>query len=106
SKEIITRTKQEPRLYQIIMESDRSAFMIAYELKYIKGGFWVRQVRKGRLFHQTGEKKGQQVDPPDKTLPEINKEYEEDAEIPEEEILQQGDSSNLSQKPNVTTKLL
>jgi len=105
SMQILTPRKQELRLYQVIMEIDPSAFMIAYEPKYIKGGFWVRQVRKGRLFHQSGEKKGQQVDPPDKTLPEINKEFEEDTEIPEEELLQQGDSSNLSQKPNVTTKL-
>lgn len=105
SMQILTPRKQELRLYQVIMEIDPSAFMIAYEPKYIKGGFWVRQVRKGRLFHQSGEKKGQQVDPPDVTLPELNKEYEHKTEMTEDELLQQGESATSSHNPNVTTKL-
>lgn len=105
SMQILTPRKQELRLYQVIMNIDPSAFMVAYEPKYIKGGFWVRQVRKGRLFHQTGKKKGQQVDPPHITLPELNKELEESLERNiDEELLQQGESAPSAQKPNVTPK--
>lgn len=106
SMQILTPRKQELRLYQVITGIDPSAFMIAYEPKYIKGGFWVRQVRKGRLFHQSGEKKGEQIDPPDITLPEINKEIEEtDEQLSDEELFQQGEKHSTSQKPNIRPKL-
>ena len=104
SMQILTPRKQELRLYKVIMDIDPSAFMVAYEPKYIKGGFWVRQVRKGRLFHQSGEKKGQQVAPPDYTLPDLNKEFEEKTGESEEELLQPGESAPFSQKPNIKPK--
>ncbi|MFD2629569.1 DUF2179 domain-containing protein [Oceanobacillus kapialis] len=49
SMQILTPRKYELRLYETIKEIDSKAFIIAYEPKQIHGGFWVKQVRKGRL---------------------------------------------------------
>lgn len=49
--QILTPRKAELRLYETIKKIDSKAFIIAYEPKQIHGGFWVKQVRKGRLFH-------------------------------------------------------
>ncbi|AXI08174.1 hypothetical protein CUC15_03990 [Oceanobacillus zhaokaii] len=51
SMEILTPRKYELRLYQTIQEIDPKAFIISYEPKRIHGGFWVKQVRKGKLMH-------------------------------------------------------
>lgn len=48
--QILTPRKYELRLYQTIKELDPKAFIIAYEPKSIHGGFWVKSVRKGKLF--------------------------------------------------------
>ncbi|MDC3417480.1 DUF2179 domain-containing protein [Aquibacillus salsiterrae] len=48
--QILTPRKYELRLYEAIKEIDAKAFIISYEPKQIHGGFWVKQVRKGRLF--------------------------------------------------------
>ena len=48
--QILTPRKYELRLYEEIKKIDPKAFIIAYEPKHIHGGFWVKQVRKGRLF--------------------------------------------------------
>jgi uncharacterized protein YebE (UPF0316 family) len=47
--QILTPRKYELKLYQKIKELDPKAFIIAYEPKTIHGGFWVKQVRKGKL---------------------------------------------------------
>lgn len=48
--QILTPRKYELKLYQTIKELDPKAFIIAYEPKTIYGGFWVKSVKKGRLF--------------------------------------------------------
>jgi len=51
SMQILTPRKYELRLYETIRQIDPKAFIIAYEPKHIHGGFWVKQVRKGRLMN-------------------------------------------------------
>ncbi|WP_046175737.1 DUF2179 domain-containing protein [Domibacillus indicus] len=48
--QILTPRKYELKLYERIKELDPKAFIIAYEPKSIHGGFWVKQVRKGKLM--------------------------------------------------------
>lgn len=48
--QILTPRKMELKLYKAIQEIDPKAFIIAYEPKTIHGGFWVKQVKRGRLF--------------------------------------------------------
>lgn len=48
--QILTPRKYELKLYSTIKELDPKAFIISYEPKAIHGGFWVKSVRKGRLF--------------------------------------------------------
>lgn len=48
--QILTPRKYELKLYAKIKELDPKAFIIAYEPKAIHGGFWVKSVRKGKLF--------------------------------------------------------
>lgn len=66
SMQILTPRKAELRLYETIKEIDPKAFIIAYEPKQIHGGFWVKQVRRGRLFHP---KKGDQQPPKPPGIP-------------------------------------
>lgn len=51
SMQILTPRKYEVKLYEAIKDIDERAFIISYEPKRIYGGFWVRQVRRGRLFN-------------------------------------------------------
>ncbi|WP_124069293.1 DUF2179 domain-containing protein [Filibacter tadaridae] len=48
--QILTPRKYELNLYSLIQEVDPKAFIIAYEAKTIHGGFWVKNVKKGKLF--------------------------------------------------------
>lgn len=48
--QILTPRKYELKLYETIKQIDPKAFIIAYEPQHIHGGFWVKQVKKGRLF--------------------------------------------------------
>jgi len=48
--QILTPRKYEQNLYQVIKEIDPKAFIISYEPKQIYGGFWVKQVRRGKLM--------------------------------------------------------
>lgn len=48
--QILTPRKYEVLLYKTITEIDPKAFIISYEPKSIHGGFWVKNVRKGKLF--------------------------------------------------------
>ncbi|MHA6261119.1 DUF2179 domain-containing protein [Sporosarcina sp. CAU 1771] len=50
SLQILTPRKYELSLYALIKELDPKAFIISYEPKSIHGGFWVKTVRKGKLF--------------------------------------------------------
>lgn len=56
SMQILTPRKYELRLYETIKTLDPKAFIISYEPTQIHGGFWVKQVRKGRLFNPKREK--------------------------------------------------
>lgn len=47
--QILTPRKYELKLYEDIKRIDPKAFIISYEPKQINGGFWVKQVRKGKL---------------------------------------------------------
>ncbi|SFB14547.1 Uncharacterized protein YebE, UPF0316 family [Lentibacillus halodurans] len=49
--QILTPRKYELKLYETIKTIDPKAFIISYEPKQINGGFWVKQVRKGRLVN-------------------------------------------------------
>lgn len=57
SMQILTPRKYELRLYEIIQEIDEKAFIISYEPTQIHGGFWVKQVRRGRLFRKRSREK-------------------------------------------------
>lgn len=50
SLQILTPRKYELKLYTTIKELDPKAFIISYEPKSIHGGFWVKSVKKGKLF--------------------------------------------------------
>jgi len=56
--QILTPRKYELRLYETIKSIDEKAFIIAYEPKQIHGGFWVKQVRRGRLFNNNHKGQG------------------------------------------------
>ncbi|MBP1970436.1 uncharacterized protein YebE (UPF0316 family) [Virgibacillus natechei] len=58
--QILTPRKYELRLYEAIKTIDSKAFIISYEPKQIHGGFWVKQVRKGKLMNP---KKGNESNP-------------------------------------------
>ena len=58
SMQILTPRKYELALYEEIKQLDPKAFIISYEPKMIHDGFWVKTVRKGRLF-KSGEKKSE-----------------------------------------------
>src|SRR5690625_4702214 len=51
SMQILTPRKYELKLYETIQNLDPKAFIISYEPKQIHGGFWVKQVRKGKLLN-------------------------------------------------------
>ncbi|MFC6179719.1 DUF2179 domain-containing protein [Lactiplantibacillus daowaiensis] len=44
--EILAPRKNERRLYDLIKTSAPNAFVIAYEPRYISGGFWLKRVKK------------------------------------------------------------
>lgn len=48
--QILTPRKYELKLYTKIKELDPKAFIIAYEPKTIYGGFWVKSIKRGKLF--------------------------------------------------------
>lgn len=48
--QILTPRKMELALYATIKEMDPKAFIISYEPKAIHGGFWVKSVKRGKLF--------------------------------------------------------
>ena len=47
--QILTPRKYELGLYETIKQIDPKAFIISYEPKHIKGGFWVKSIKKGRI---------------------------------------------------------
>ncbi|OIK08956.1 DUF2179 domain-containing protein [Bacillus sp. MUM 13] len=48
--QILTPRKYELKVYSVIKQIDPKAFIITYEPKTIHGGFWVKSVKKGKLF--------------------------------------------------------
>jgi uncharacterized protein YebE (UPF0316 family) len=48
--QILTPRKFELKLYDTIKNIDPKAFIISYEPKSIHGGFWVKTVKRGKLF--------------------------------------------------------
>ncbi|MFD0051037.1 DUF2179 domain-containing protein [Actinomycetes bacterium NPDC127524] len=48
--QILTPRKYELKVYTVIKQIDPKAFIITYEPKTIHGGFWVKSVKKGKLF--------------------------------------------------------
>lgn len=48
--QILTPRKFELKLYDTIKTLDPKAFIISYEPKSIHGGFWVKTVKRGKLF--------------------------------------------------------
>ncbi|MEH7093644.1 DUF2179 domain-containing protein [Neobacillus vireti] len=48
--QILTPRKFELKLYDMIKSLDPKAFIISYEPKSIHGGFWVKSVKRGKLF--------------------------------------------------------
>mgnify|MGYP001319012889 CR=1 FL=1 len=98
--QILVPRKQEARLYQLITDIDSKAFIVSYEPKHIQGGFWVKQVRKGKLF-QNGGSGGSPPTNLDKNEPlEAHSENEED-----EMTIEQPNVKSRAQKPNVEPKL-
>lgn len=69
SMQILTPRKYELRLYEVIKQIDEKAFIISYEPTQINGGFWVKQVRTGRLFKN---RRQNPPPPPPKNNPNIN----------------------------------
>lgn len=53
--QILTPRKYELKLYETVKTIDPKAFIISYEPKQIHGGFWVKQVRKGKLGKDANE---------------------------------------------------
>jgi uncharacterized protein YebE (UPF0316 family) len=49
SMQILTPRKYELLLYTTIKELDPGAFIISYEPKAIYGGFWVKNVKRGKI---------------------------------------------------------
>src|SRR5699024_4173198 len=68
SMQILTPRKYEVKLYETIKKIDDKAFIISFEPTQINGGFWVKQVRRGRLYrkHHRGERAGNPQNPNDK----------------------------------------
>ncbi|SEO04241.1 Uncharacterized protein YebE, UPF0316 family [Amphibacillus marinus] len=62
SMQILTPRKYELNLYETIKNIDPKAFIISYEPKHINGGFWVKQVKKGKIQKsvEAEERKAQQ----------------------------------------------
>ena len=48
--QILTPRKYELKLYARLKDLDPGIFIIAYEPKSIHGGFWVKSIKKGKLF--------------------------------------------------------
>lgn len=48
--QILTPRRYELKLYLRLKELDPKIFIISYEAKTIHGGFWVKSVKKGKLF--------------------------------------------------------
>ena len=47
--QILSPRKYELNLYEAIQSIDPKAFIITYEPKQIHGGFWVKQIKRGRI---------------------------------------------------------
>ncbi|GAB2547597.1 DUF2179 domain-containing protein [Gracilibacillus alcaliphilus] len=60
SMQILSPRKYELHLYETIKTIDPKAFIIAYEPKQIYGGFWVKQIKRGRIRKSVKEQEANQ----------------------------------------------
>ncbi|WP_405099559.1 DUF2179 domain-containing protein [Oceanobacillus sp. FSL H7-0719] len=65
SMQILTPRRYEISLYELINNIDPKAFIISYEPKQINGGFWVKQVRKGKIRQHQENQLQEQEKPED-----------------------------------------
>lgn len=65
SMQILTPRRYEISLYELINNIDPKAFIISYEPKQINGGFWVKQVRKGKIRQHQENQLQEQEKPKD-----------------------------------------
>ncbi|WP_163538371.1 DUF2179 domain-containing protein [Gracilibacillus sp. YIM 98692] len=61
SMQILTPRKYEVHLYETIKSIDPKAFIVAYEPKQIYGGFWVKQVKRGKILRSVKKQEQQQA---------------------------------------------
>lgn len=71
SMQILTPRKYELKLYETIKTLDPKAFIISYEPTHIHGGFWVKQVRKGRLANSKIKETEINEEPPEENTEDI-----------------------------------
>lgn len=90
SMQILTPRKYELKLYETIHQMDSKAFIISYEPKRIHGGFWVKAVRKGRLFNKKDVK--------NKTSQHVSREQREHEKT--DELMSQGGNQKELQQQN------
>lgn len=45
--EVLTKRKNEESLFNLVESINKSAFIISYEPRTFKGGFWVKKLKKG-----------------------------------------------------------
>jgi len=103
SMQILTPRKQELRLYQVISEIDPKAFIVAFEPKHIQGGFWVRQVRRGGMYHNRGAK--EEIVEDDVVTEKIMEDDEVVEEIVDDSLPASPNTRPRSKNTNVTPKL-
>ncbi|WP_249871729.1 DUF2179 domain-containing protein [Oceanobacillus saliphilus] len=97
SMQILTPRKYELKLYEMIKEIDPKAFIISYEPKQIHGGFWVKQVRKGRLMNPKKKPPGDSA--PLKQEAEAETIVKQEAEAETETIVKQEPEVNQETMP-------
>src|SRR5690625_2509232 len=103
SMQILTPRKQELRLYQVISEIDPKAFIVAFEPKHIQGGFCVRQVRRGGMYHNRGTK--EEIVEYDVVTEKIMEDDEVVEEIVDDSLPASPNTRPRSKNTNVTPKL-
>ncbi|MGM8212089.1 DUF2179 domain-containing protein [Virgibacillus sp. W0430] len=106
SMQILTPRKYELKLYEAINQIDPKAFIISYEPKRIHGGFWVKQVRKGKLFTKNDRKKkeNKSIEPAEKIENESAENVQDTKGIQDSDPTGASDSTkDHAEKPNNKT---
>lgn len=82
--QILTPRKQELSLYKLISDIDPGAFIVSYEPKQIQGGFWVKQVRRGKLYQSPPQEVSSATPVKEEVIDEKNENYEQQTDINEQ----------------------